>query len=436
VTSTSRFHRYCRVLALVPLAVGCKPRSLHPAGDASVSKCETRNPLRSEGDPAIPGNADADRVPVRLLESSNRFALEMYRRAVEPKKNLILSPVSMAAALSMAMEGARGETRRQIAGVLHVDSADESSSLAGLFTALTRHSHDGSELRVASLLWVQKDLAINPDFVTFLRDRFDTRLGTVDFVRTPDTARRNINSWTYEQTDGQIDEVLSAEAITPYTRLLISDAVYFRGLWEHPFKSADTIDRNFAAVTGNASVKTMSAELLVAHVAVSGARLLELPYGNGATMMIVLPDAIAGLGSIEHDVETEYSRWRTALVAARPVPGRTFAPTRLKVFLPRWRARTALQCNDVLRTLGMVLPFERGAADFARISSDPLYVERVTQAASIDVNELGSTSAAGTGISFALDSEPPEFRADHPFLYFIIDPSGLITFIGRVVDPR
>ena len=376
-------------------------------------------------------------TPAGAVLASNRFGFDLYGRIKTDDKNLICSPVSAAVALNMASGGARGATQAEMLRALHVDparSADSHASFGKLLSALNRGggSSDGVILTVADRLWGQKDLAFNPEFLALLRDRYHAPLEPVDFAGAPGAALAAINSWASTQTHGRIPEILGSDAVGPSTRLILTNAVYFLGNWVKPFHPDTTREGDFTGVKGPVKVKIMHQKETFAHAREGDAQIVELPYKGNLSMLVVLPDAAAGLPAVEKRMGDKYDAWVAAL-----------RPKEVELELPRWTFTSDLSLIKPLGQLGMRRAFQ-GDADFSGIAAGGgLAINEVIQKAFIEVNETGTEAAAVTALgmySLSLGPPPPQpviFHADHPFLYVIRDTTtGAILFIGRVVDGR
>jgi serpin B len=213
----------------------------------------------------------------------------------------------------------------------------------------------------------------------------------------------------------------------------LTNAIYFKGDWTRPFPKAATRDEIFHV----SSDKSTTAPLMhktddFKFAAVDGLKALELPYGNGdLSTVVLLPDEIDGLAALEQKLSYEsLTRWTNGLQKRK-----------VQVFLPRFKLTSDFSLSTVLAAMGMPLAFD--GADFTGISTqEPLYISAVLHKAFVDVNEEGTEAAAATGVVIAtraamIPREPPLFRADHPFLFLIVDNrTKSILFLGRVVNPK
>src|SRR5271157_759719 len=346
-----------------------------------------------------------------VAEGNSQFAVDLYGKLRNQPGNLFFSPSSISTALAMTYAGARGETAGQMARVLHFPTPQDKlpEAFRWLHAALRPAAEKpGYRLNEANRLWGQQGYHFLPDFLAVTRDFYHAELAQVDFSGQTELARETINQWVEKQTQEQIKDLVPCGAIKPLTRLVLTNAIYFKGDWTRPFPKAATRDELFHL----SSDQTTTSPLMhktddFKFAAVDGLKALELPYGNGDLATIVLlPDAIDGLGALEQKLTPEFS------------------------------------LSTVLAAMGMPLAFD-DRADFAGMSTEKyLYISAVLHKAFVDVNEEGTEAAAATGVvvtarAMMRPQEPALFRADHPFLFLIVDNrTKSILFLGRVINPK
>ena len=241
--------------------------------------------------------------------ASNHFGFDLYARAKIPDRNVICSPASASIALTMASAGARGKTQAEMTRVLHLDAqtlAAAHLSFANLLAELNgRNGKHGVALSVANRLWGQRDLQFRSDFLSLLAERYHAPLEQLDFLRDSEAARLTINEWASRETHGRINDVIPPGVFNPMTRLVLTNAVYFKGKWEKSFSEASTFDGPFLTPHGKVTAKLMSQEEDFAYAQADGAQILELPYAGGLSMIVVLPTPPTG-----------WPRWKTGSDAA------------------------------------------------------------------------------------------------------------------------
>ena len=325
----------------------------------------------------------------------------------------------------------RSSTSRPIADRLHE-----------AFAALRKGLNDAGggakgshRLSLANRLWGQEGYHFLPDFLALTRESYGAELAQVDFVHEAEEAREAINTWVEEKTEGKIVDLIPRGVLDELTRLVLTNAIYFKGDWSKPFPKAATRDDTFHVGGG----KTVTVPLMFknddfGYRAGDGLKVVELPYGKGdLSAVAILPDAVDGLPALEAKLTAEdLGRWLGELRRRK-----------VQVFLPRFKLTSQFSLRDVLAELGMHRAFDRDGADLSGISTqEKLHISAVVHKAFVDVNEEGTEAAAATGVVVAtraamVRQEPAVFRADHPFLFLIRDTrSGSILFVGRVDNPR
>jgi serpin B len=382
----------------------------------------------------------------RLATDNNAFALNLYARLASAGGNLFLSPYSISTCLAMTYTGARGETAQQMARTLHFKS--EPPLLADTFAALQSQLNllqqkGPLELNIANALWTQEGHPFLPTFTAVAREKYQAELQQTDFRTQAEPTRGQINDWVSQQTKGKITDLLARGVINAQTRVVLVNAIYFKGTWTRPFQKRLTADAPFNLTSmQTVTAHFMHQETFFKYTEIPDGQLLELPYttGDAATevgaanqplvMDILLPRETDGLKKLE-----------AALTA--PTLAQWLAQVRMEkisVFLPRFTTTAQFNLTETLAALGMPLAFSRDA-DFSGMDGQlDLHISAVIHKAFIQVDETGTEAAAATGTVMALTSAisrpSPQFRADHPFLFLIRDTqSGAILFLGRINDP-
>ncbi len=372
-----------------------------------------------------------------LAEDNNRFALDLYARLrAEKSANLFFSPSSISTALAMTYAGARGETAEQMAKVLHLRGPQEKlhaafGDLRRLWNAERREQ--GYRLSVANRLWGQQGFHFLPEFQAITRERYGAELAPVDFARHAEDARLQINGWVEEQTQGKIRDLIAPGVLDAMTRLVLTNAIYFKGDWTAPFRKESTQPAPFhVSASMTTDVALMAQFESFRFWAGDSLKVVELPYGEGdLAMLVLLPDQIEGLPALEARLTADnLSRWQSGL-----------RKQKVRVSLPRFTLTSQFELADVLRAMGMTRLFSAREADLSGMSSEEeLSVSAVIHKAFVDVNEEGTEAAAATAVGIrtaAMIAEPPVFRADHPFVFLIRDNrTGSILFLGRLVNPK
>jgi len=378
-----------------------------------------------------PGSATA--VPAI---ADDAFGRDMYRLLSERAPDTVFSPVSVAAALRMALCGARGQTAAELAGALHLGGSPDAAAegLRALAALVSDVTADGAvTFRAPATVWVQAGLPLQPDFTARLREAA-AAVADADFAGAPDEARAEINRVVAEQTEGKITGLLPPGAVDHWTRLVLTSAIYLKAGWAETFPERATTDAPFYPDGRDGpglTVRMMRGAATRLYVRGDGYQAVVLPYrGGGLAMAVVLPDGpLAAL--------------RPAITAGG-MRGLLAGASRYQVTLslPRFRVEAAFDLVPVLRQLGVTEAFT-SRADFSGITeAERLLINAVAHKAYVDVDEQGTEAAAATAVVFrptAAFRAPPSvtMTVDRPFLFAIIHTrTGLPLFIGQVSHPR
>ncbi|MGA2257956.1 MAG: serpin family protein [Thermoguttaceae bacterium] len=367
-----------------------------------------------------------------VVEGNNQFALDLYAKLRgEQADNLFFSPYSISTALAMTCAGARGETEKQMAGVLHFPVPQDRipSAFASLMAKL-QSPKDGNQLRIANRLWGQQGYDFLPEFLRVTREQYKAELALLDFATKAEEARKVINAWVEKQTEEKIKDLIQPGVLDQMTRLVLTNAIYFKGKWASQFDKKATQEAPFKLTpTKTVTVPMMHRKDSFKYGAMDDAQILELPYvGEKLSMLVVLPKAVDGLADVEKRL-TDLGKWLPA-----------FRKQEVNVYLPRFTMTSQFQMNEALKSLGMASAFAPDAADFSGMDGKrDLSISAVIHKAFVDVNEEGTEAAAATGVVMRAKAVriTPVFRADHPFVFLIRDTgTGAILFVGRVVNPK
>ncbi len=371
-----------------------------------------------------------------LVKGNNAFAVDLYGQLRKQDGNLFFSPASISTAFAMAYAGASGSTAQEMAATLHFTlPPDRLHPAMGKLLGDMNAAHTGYQLRVADALWAEQDESFLPAFLKLTAADYGAGFRKVDFKHASEAVRATINQWVAAQTADKIKDLLPPGILTPATRLVLTNAIYFKGDWQSQFDKAQTREEDFhlsAAQTVKAPLMHLQGRFSYFNGGTFQA--LELPYKSGdLSMIVLLPNDPAGLPALEQSLTAASARqWLSQLQPAAKVI----------LTLPSFKMTEKFELNNALAALGMRQAFERGAADFSALTGKrDFWISAAIHKAYIDVNEEGTEAAAATGIvmrSMAMAREQPPivFRADHPFLFMIRDNrSGGILFMGRLTDP-
>jgi serpin B len=366
----------------------------------------------------------------------NRFAAAAYRQLAQNNDNLILSPFSISTALSMLLDGARGQTAAGMAATLDQlhPSPGYHAAVASLAAELTKQANlGGNQLAIANGLWVQQGFPLESEFEQTIRTLYQAPLTPLDFHADADQARHAINAWTAQHTNGRIPELFAPRSIDAATRLVLTSAIYFYGKWSSPFDPKNTGAEPFQLGGGRTvDAKFMHQKADFLYGETPSAQILEMKYeGTPLAFDILLPKANNGLAELEQSIKPDMlSAWLGALTSRK-----------VEAAIPKFRAESAFSLKDMLSRMGMQDAFGR-TADFSGIDGRrDLFLGDVVHKAFVDVSEEGTEAAAATGATVHFMAMRPQqqtiFRADHPFAFFIRDTtSGVILFEGRLRQPQ
>jgi len=390
-------------------------------------------------EPTQPPSADdIDSTPQGVqdvVEANNEFAFDLYSELDKSENgNIFYSPYSISAALAMTYEGAKGQTANEMKSVFHFP---ESNILRPNFAKIYNNINEGAddyELRTGNALWVQQDYPLLEDYTARVEKYYGGKATNVDFIEETENSRQTINSFIEEQTNNKIKDLIPAGFLDAMTRLVLTNAIYFKGIWEWQFDKADTYEGDFK-ITNDNIVKTEMMNMnpdkdkVKFNYADTGdLQILELPYkGDKISMLLLLPsenlDVIEPVLTAEKLNEYKSQMKETELDS---------------ISIPKFEFDTKYFMKETLSALGMPTAFSQNA-DFSGMTGvKDLYIDFVIHQAYVKVNEEGTEAAAATAVGMKLTAVMPSnvFKADHPFIFIIQEKeTGNILFFGRVVDP-
>lgn len=373
---------------------------------------------------------------VEIVSASNNFAWNLYAKLADEEGNLFFSPGSIHTALAMTCAGARRTTEDQMfetlcfpmrwpQGVVH-------KAYARLLKQLKPGKDAGYELQVANALWGQKGYPWLEEFLARTRTDYGAGLREVDFLGATEQARKTINAWVEEQTKDKIRELLRRGILTGLTRLVLTNAIYFKGDWASKFDEKATREAPFkVSLDKSVQVPMMNQTGGFRYAETDELQILRMPYqGEDLSMVILLPRKVNGLAALERTLSAQKV---TALIGK-------LQQREVIVSVPKFKLTRSFGLGPTLRAMGMEDAFT-GAADFSGMNGQKdLFISAVVHKAFVDVNEEGTEAAAATAVvmrTVSVRPRPPVFRADRPFLFIIRhEKTGAILFIGRLVDPN
>lgn len=370
-----------------------------------------------------------------LVKGNTAFAIDLYKAITQPGENLFFSPYSISIALAMTYAGAKGETARQMAEVLHFPTDGSlHPQFEALETRLSKAQKAGHVvLRSANSLYPQMGYEILPSFLEVMKTYYGVAIEPMDYINNAEEARTTINQWVSKQTEHKIQTLIPDGLLNELTQLILVNAVYFKGDWQKPFDSDDTQIGSFTVTCDRSvEVEMMHQTDFFDYGETEQLQLLRLPYGDRVSMFVVLPKEGTGIEDIEIVLSPKYlNRWNDWMHW-----------THVEVKLPRFKLEQSCSMTDVLQQLGLSDAFDPESANFSGMTEpSDLWIGQVIHKAVIEVNEEGSEAAAATapfmlGGSAGTPAPNPRFTADRPFLFLIQENStGSILFMGKLANP-
>lgn len=375
--------------------------------------------------------------------SSNELAFDLYKKFDPRQPNVTFSPLSISAALAMTYAGSKDETEKALKNVLHFgDNTPEFHKAYGDFTLLlankNRSEHE-TTIEIANVLWLQKDFTVLENFKGLLVDAYKAQPISLDFKAQPEQSTQTINKTIASQTHGEIPNLIK-DPLPADTRLVLTNALYFKSKWQSPFDAEETHEGQFTTTQGApAMVNFMKQIDKFSYGEDDQKQFLLMPYKDQEfATLFVLPRE----GKFD-DVEASLneSNFRAMLNG--------LSREKVNLKLPKFAQRTVPNVKKALVDLGMNIAFDSTNANFRAINNDAnqpsLYIEDIVHEAVVKMYEDGTTAAAATAViavpgAMAPSPTPPEriinFHAERPFLFFIVhQPSGSILFMGRIDEP-
>ncbi|XP_006998453.4 serpin B9-like [Peromyscus maniculatus bairdii] len=372
-----------------------------------------------------------------LSEANGNFAIHLLKMLCEnnPSENVCYSPMSISSALAMVLLGAKGDTEVQMSQALGLNrEKDIHQGFQGLLHILNKPNKKYA-LRTANRLFAESTCEFLSTFKESCLQFYHSELEQLSFVKAAEESRKHINTWVSEQTEGKIPELLSNDSVDEATRLVLVNALYFKGKWHQPFDKDSTKEMPFKInKREQRPVQMMCQEdtFKLTYVKEVKSQVLVMPYeGTELSFVVLLPDDGVDLRKVENNLTFEkLTSW------TKPDFMRS---TDVEVFLPKFKLQEDYDMKSVFQHLGMVDVFQGGKADLSRMSPQrDLYLSKFVHKSVVEVNEEGTEAAAasaGIDVPFSL-SEVSTFCADHPFLFFIRhNKTNTLLFCGRFSSP-
>lgn len=382
----------------------------------------------------------ADDPISELEESHTAFALSLYPTLDVPGGNLVFSPYSVASCLSMVYIGARGDTEAQMQKALHlfIDRKGIGKATAALTQTLMPKNNDPKsyQLYIGNALWVDQGTFLLADFRYAIEEQFKAKLGNLNFVQTA-LATNTINDWISQQTAGKIPNILNPNDLNQMTRLVLTNAVYFQGLWRQPFDPKATESGPFHPTPDtNVTVNMMKQIGSFPYYENDLMQAAALPFnglsnsGDNLAFILLLPKSADNFDSMYQELSNSLGDWLSSLKSER-----------VSLKMPKFTLSKRYDLNQPLAKLGMEDAFSSEANFMGIDGMRDLFLNKVIHQAYFVLDEQGVTAAAATAASMSVTALPPEkppvtLIADHPFLFLIVDlKSQEMLFMGKVAQP-
>lgn len=378
-----------------------------------------------------------------FVRNHTKFALDLLHKLTTQDKNPFVSPYNLTVLVAMVYAGAHGETATQIAEALHFPADHKAlhAQIAEIEEQLFAGSKKGNyDLRIGNRIWSQIGYPLLQSFLDIVSVHYKSGIGNVDFSQGEQTCQV-MNRWIEEQTAGLIKNLVSPNLFTPQTRVMLTSAIYFKGLWSDPFPKEATRDEEFW-ISPERTVRApmMQQQMEVPYAEYTDVQVVALPYRQlgerpqpDISMVILLPRTRGELDNISLHAE-QFVQWVSGLKSQT-----------VKIVLPKFRIESLHLLGSFFRELGMVNAFDPMTADFSGLTQAkvPFWIGSILQKAYVNIDEEGTEAASlattmyFTALLRGRSSSIPVFRADHPFLFLLRhNPSGSILFIGRVNNPQ
>jgi serine protease inhibitor len=426
-------------LALSPLACASAPPPTlpppttaqpAPSGDAPPAATLPVAPVAPDAKPVEPSARDQEGAP------GNALTLAMLHGLKNEKGNYFFSATSLRGALGMTALGAKGGTLDEMSRALAIDPDPARNAAAAKAESAGWKSAAGkAELTIANRLWVDKTFALDKTFLAGAESGYGAGAAPVDFAKSPEPARAAINQWVEGATKGKIKDLLPGGSVTPVTRLVLTNAIYFKGSWADAFPKGATKDEAFHAEGRDLNAPTMHREGQMAYADTGRAKVVQLPYRDSdLAMLVVLPQRDDKLASLEADISRPDLETFTKSLSSHKV----------NLALPKFTFSWGRSVKSDLMALGMTSAFN-DKADFTGIApstkDNSLYITDVFHKAFVLVDETGTEAAAATGVVMApkaaILGEVIQMKVDRPFLFLVRNTkTGDVLFAGRVANPK
>jgi serpin B len=366
-----------------------------------------------------------------VVDDNTAFAFDLYHTlGAGNDSNLFFSPYSISTALAMTYAGARGTTEQQMADVMHFTLPQD--QLHPAFGELQQEI--GSTSAIANALWGQSGYPFRQEYLDLVNQNYSGGLQQLDFKTDPEAARQTINRWVSDRTEKRIEDLIPQDALDTSTRLVLTNAIYFKQSWSLAFDAGYTGDGAFTLLDGSTvTVPTMSQTENFGYAEGDGFQAIKLDYIDNRTAMLIILPGEGRFAGIESGLDT--ATFKSIL--------ESLADTEVMLSMPRFEYTSGFSLGDMLKTMGMTDAFDPVLADFSGMADaasigENVFISAVFHKAFVKVDETGTEAAAATAVVEGATAAQPGavMRINRPFIYLIIDQqTGSVLFMGRVMNP-
>jgi serpin B len=402
------------------------------SGGLMAQKINANSP--EPGEPRLTAQSPNPPVNSQFVDANTKFGFKLFSEILkqDSKKNVFVSPTSVAIALSMTYNGADGETQQAMAKALELQgmSLQDINQANDTLKTTLENADPAVQLSIANSLWAKQGIGFKPNFMQRNQQFYGAKVTELDFGK-PD-APKIINNWVKENTRGKIDQIV--QQIQPDDVLFLINAIYFKGKWTKEFDKSQTTERPFYLSDGTQKQHPMMSQSgRYRYYENENFQAVTLPYGTERlSLYVFLPRKNTSLDAFQQQLAVEnWQQWMNQ-----------FQMRRGSIQLPRFKFEYDIQLNTALKSLGMEAAFDGSRANFSNMTSASVKIDEVKHKTFVEVNEEGTEAAAATSVRATLTSarmpeEPFQMVVDRPFFCAIRDnQTGTVLFMGSIREPK
>lgn len=374
----------------------------------------------------------------KIALSNNQFGLDIFNEIIKEKQeNTFISPYSISTAFAMAYAGSSGKTQKAIQSVLKFDAESDSfhQAYAAYLSAIEMNAQNKLTLNGANAIWVEKSVKMLPQFSLKTQRYYGAEAPKLDFFHNPEASRQTINQWVANKTANKIKDLLPSGAINNETRMVLTNAIYFKADWHRAFSKESTQEKRFN-INNETHITTpfLKQEQMVRYLINQDYAAIELPYkGQKHSMIIVLPHPNKDIKEVSKQLKPDFLQQ----IMQQGL-------TDVHCEIPKFKTTIPISLKKPLKAMGLEDAFSDNANFNQMIEKDRLKISDVLHKAFIEIDETGTEAAAATAIVMMTTSsanferkQPTYFIANRPFLFYIVDNSlGSILFMGSMHNPK